>query len=179
MDCHTFHVCDGGPECLPINTGEGLVCVITGRCLGENLQATSQNCELVTWSSQEPIKNYVFGQLVSSIAAELFDYFSAKVATEDLTEVSASVLDKATGSLKKEIMAMISHTFPLCHHLFEETPWAKDLVLSIYIHVIISIYSSRTVYDSLLFKCTKNKKYDHILKQIRESWMSTLTTCDT
>lgn len=162
-----------------MDSGEGLVCMVTGRCLGENMQTSGHHYELVTWSTQEPLKNYVFSQMSSTLAADLFRYFHIQSNTEDLMDVRTAILDTKKGCLKQEIITIINRTFQFCQHLFNDAVWAQDLVKNIYIHVIISIYSSRTVYDSLLFKCTKNKKYDHILKQIRETWMSTLITGDT
>ena len=71
------------------------------------------------------------------------------------------------------------HISLICQHLFQDIPYAYSLVCSMYIHIIISIFSTKTVYGNVLFKCTKNKRFDNLVKQIREIWMSTLTTLNT
>ena len=172
--CNRFHVCNGGNSCLVINTGENMVCVLTGSCIMETVQDTrfcisaSDTCRATT------DHKYVFNNIVLSIMSDIAYFFSSSIS---LKEVSQAIF--IHGNLKPTICALIESTFDICQHLFQDIPYAYSLVCSMYIHIIISIFSTKTVYGNVLFKCTKNKRFDNLVKQIREIWMSTLTTLNT
>ncbi|AAO12371.1 unknown [Porcine lymphotropic herpesvirus 2] len=172
--CDRYHVCDGGSECLPLNTGENLVCIFTGKCIGENIQNINFLSDQGISISTKPYEDHSFENIIESLKRDIQLYFSRS----NLTLIKTKIFD-TSGELKKPIEQVLKSSFKHCKHLFSEITYAYDLVCSMYIHVIISVYSARTVYGNLLFKCTKNKKHDMIVKNIRKAWMSTLITGDT
>lgn len=171
-ECDTYHVCDGGVECIPIDTGENMVCVLTGKCIDDNMAASVTVVDGVFKRLDEHCEKHVYENIILSLKLDIIKFFSSVQNMEDVQKV----IFKSNGELTSDIETLISSTFHFCARLFDDVTWAYDLVCSMYIHIIISVYSSRTVYGNLLFKCTKNKRYDTILKQMREAWMSTLTT---
>ncbi|ARW78094.1 protein UL92 [Common bottlenose dolphin gammaherpesvirus 1 strain Sarasota] len=171
--CHAYHVCDGGRECVAINTGENVVCLLTGRCIEDNTLDIGSLASGTLKRIEQPYEKHVYENIIQSLKVDLRNFFSAG---QSMKEVKMAIFDQASSSLLPEIESLIADTFPMCASLFGEISWAYDVVCSMYIHIIISIYSTRTVYGNLLFKCTKNKRYDIILKRMRERWMSMLTT---
>ncbi|AAO12333.1 hypothetical protein KM546_gp27 [Porcine lymphotropic herpesvirus 3] len=172
--CDKYHVCDGGTECLPLNTGENMVCLFTGKCMAENLQNINFLCDEIKTKCDKTYEDHSFENILESLKQDIQLYFSRS----NLSVIKNKIFD-ASGELKKEIDKVLKLSFQCCQHLFGEISYAYDLVCSIYIHVIISVYATQTVYGNLLFKCTKNKKHDVVVKNIREVWMSTLITGDT
>lgn len=159
---------------MVINTGENMVCVLTGLCVMDNVQELG-GYMIQTYNARE--KGYdpnVYEGIIESIKEDIIKFFSSDYANN--LEINDVIMEE--GHLKSNITQLISQTFKFCFHLFEETNCGYDLICSMYIHIIISIYSKKTVYGHVLFKCTKNKKYDAILKTMREVWMSTLITID-
>lgn len=172
--CGTWHICDGGNECHAVLAGDGLVCALTGSFLGEDYSdgmRTGVVSSVGFLSKEEELDGFTFAGVITAIKQEIIVYFSSSVELKDVTEVV--IMD---GHLAPDISTMIDHTFPLCRHLLEEINCGYEIICSMYVHIIISIYSNKTVYDALLFKCTRNKKLDSILKQMREKWMSIITT---
>nr|WEM32496.1 hypothetical protein [Bovine gammaherpesvirus 4] len=172
-ECEKIHLCDGGKECVMTNTGENMVCLLTGNCIFENLQGIKDYVSNVYVLEQKCDQN-MFLNIIQSIIEDIFKFFTSVCV---LPEIQEALLGEE-GELKPHIIQLIKKTFGLCAHVFGETKCGYDLICSMYIHVIISIYSSKTVYGNLLFKCTKNKKYDSVVKKMREQWMSTLIIGD-
>lgn len=173
--CHAYHICTGGNECPTVGTSDGIVCGLTGICLGENLQSPApplyHQRPLADGSSE--LENFGLNNIIAVIKSDLARYF---ITSEELGEVSSAITEG--GSLTRRVGYLIEVTFPLCKHIIEEINCGYDIVCSMYIHIIISIYSNRTVYDTLLFKCTRSKKLDAVLKRMRERWMSIATTLE-
>ncbi|AAC95557.1 orf 31 [Ateline gammaherpesvirus 3] len=173
VQCKKYHVCDGSKTCVLINTGESLVCMLTGNCIFNNFQ---ESTFLQQDNVKEPMQQFdytLFANILESLKQDLENYF---IKSYGLEEVKNAIMNNC--SLKPEIYNLIRCTFQHCCHIFGEIHYGYDIICSMYIHIIISIYSTKTVYGNLLFKCTKNKKYDYILKRMRETWMSTLITGD-
>lgn len=171
--CNRYHVCTGGSSCLVINTGENMVCVLTGNCIIETMQDTRFCCPQSDINPSRTDRKFMFNNILASVKADIAHFFSDSARWR---EIYAQI--SADGHLNNKVSCLIDSTFEACHHLFGDIPYAYSLVCSMYIHIIISIFSTKTVYGPLLFKCTKNKKYDALVKQIRETWMSTLTMLD-
>ncbi|ABB22248.1 hypothetical protein OvHV-2gp28 [Ovine gammaherpesvirus 2] len=173
--CARYHVCDGGHECAIVTVREGLVCELTGRCVADSVTYGTQgpNSPRGTYTSENHCSNQSFENVVSCVQQDVAFYFSNSA----YEEVKMSVL-AAPCELCHEVSSLIKTTFKHCQDVFRSAQCAYSLICSIYIHVIISVYSSKTVYGNLIFKCTKNKKFDSVAKSIRQAWMSTLTTGD-
>lgn len=172
--CGRWHICDGGDECRVVIMGDGLVCALTGSFLGEDYREgarTGGGSLTACLAREEELDSFTFAGVVTSIKAELVVYFTLSAELKDVTRLVVIQDQLAPG-----VSAMIDHTFPLCRHLLEEINCGYQIICSMYVHIIISIYANKTVYDALLFKCTRNKKLDAILKQMRERWMSIITT---
>lgn len=174
--CKRYHICDGSDGCSLVDTGEGVVCAYTGNCVYE------QSMKDVTTSICNPKvienKDSTLQNTFNAIVCRLYYYFSEVLKIEKIT----STIFDSDKNFRSEILDLIFATFPHCHHIFNENDndTAIQLVTSMYIHLIISIYANRTVYGNMLFKSTKNKKYDTVLKQMREVWMSMqVTSCYT
>nr|QRE02512.1 hypothetical protein [Otarine gammaherpesvirus 4] len=174
-ECGAYHVCDGGAQCKLVDTGESVVCILTGSCVGDTGHGTSSviTCgDAATIMNTESYERQAFDNIIRALQVDIGHFFST---ASDMDDVQSAVLDGTGGCLKPTIADLIAATFHLCYHLFDEAACAYDIVCSMYIHIIISVYSTRTVYGSLLFKCTKNKRYDAILKRMRQQWMHMLT----
>lgn len=171
--CDRYHVCDGGIECAPICAGEDLLCSLTGSAVGDNIQDGVFRPSQPDRDSEVPTAA-TLGAIIACVQADIASFFARR---PDLADVARVVLDH-NGSLQPSVSYGIERTFEHCRRLLETTNAGYDLICSMYAHVIISIYSERTVYGSLLFKCTKNKRCDPVVKRIREEWMSTLITGD-
>lgn len=170
--CGRYHICDGGGECPPVNMGDTIVCELTGAALDGNFQqAFIPSCSLEN-SFRDNEENFAYMNIVCSLKSDIVKYF---VSTSALDSVAEEILENE-GKLYPRIESLIDSTLPLCRHILEEINCGYDIICSMYIHIIISIYSNRTIYDALLFKCTKNKKLDVVLKRVREAWMSTMLT---
>ncbi|AIA62067.1 orf31 [Alcelaphine gammaherpesvirus 2] len=175
-ECQSYHVCDGGEDCCLINMGEGLVCELTGRCAVDSV-SFGNPCPTspVNYSSgHTPCPNQFLDSVVHCVQRDVGLYFSSS----SYQEVKDKILI-CPGELRDEVANLIKITFNHCQHIFQSAQCAYSLICSIYIHVIISVYSSKTIYGNLIFKCTKNKKFDSVAKSIRQAWMSILTTGDT
>lgn len=174
--CRKYHVCDGYGECLPVNMGDGLVCVLTGRCVAENIsfQHIAFAQPPMLQGAKLMYEDQSFEAIIGNVQEDVLAYFEKSAHSE----IKDQILD-GPGKLKQEVLDLIKKTFSYCYYIFSSVSYAYSLVCSIYIHVIISVYSSKTVYGNLIFKCTKNKKFDAVVKSIRQTWMSTLTTGDT
>ncbi|AJG42955.1 hypothetical protein KM481_gp25 [Harp seal herpesvirus] len=172
--CHNYHTCDGGDECIVINTGENLVCMLTGSCIFNEIH-DFKNIIVKTHKvlDKKPDECTLHGVL-QSIKSDLVSFFCN--ANNNLDEVRAIILDDS--QLKPNIEKLINITFVEAQQLFYTCEYGYDIICSMYIQIIISIYSTKTVYDNLLFKCMRNKKYDAVLKKMRELWMCTLLTGD-
>nr|BEG23101.1 homolog of EHV2 ORF31 protein UL92 [Macronycteris gammaherpesvirus 1] len=174
QNCEHYHVCDGGDECIVINTGESMVCLLTGNCISENVQEFTNLMVKVLNSPQSKYEEYCYQGLTERVKKDLFAFFNRN--NENIAEIKEVILNQ--NSLKPEISKLVDATLGVCSHLFGKDGYGYDLICSMYIQIIISIYSTKTVYNSLLFKCTRNKRYDCVLKRMRELWMSTSVTGD-
>ncbi|AAK38229.1 ORF21 [callitrichine gammaherpesvirus 3] len=171
--CQTYHVCDGSSECHLIETHDGVVCAMTGRDVGPDLKPvvrpwTCARCEAENQSTWDPEE---IQTLLLNITNHLYAYFRKDNV---IPGVQAALFDD-DGVLRPHIPALISFVFPYCLPLMKSTDSVR-LIVSLYIHVIIAIYSRRTIYGCMLFKSMRNKKTDLVAKRMREAWMSTLTT---
>lgn len=172
--CSRFHVCDGGYECCLLDTRENFVCILTGKCVPDpvlkhvfSVEGENKNKE---HNARSSLKN-----TFNSIVGNLYYYFSEVL---QIDQVSSAIFDGEKNFLPK-ILDLLFLTFPCCHHLFQDNSAGDTtvrLVTSMYIHLIISMYANQTVYGSRLFKSTKNKKHDTVLKRMREVWMSMQAT---
>nr|QAM89320.1 BDLF4 [human gammaherpesvirus 4] len=175
--CGEYHVCDGSSECTLIETHEGVVCALTGNYMGPHFQPALRPWTEIRQDTQDQRDKWEPEQvqgLVQTVVNHLYHYF---LNENVISGVSEALFDQ-DGALRPHIPALVSFVFPCCLMLFRGASSEKvvDVVLSLYIHVIISIYSQKTVYGALLFKSTRNKRYDAVAKRMRELWMSTLTT---
>lgn len=171
--CEDYHVCNGGRDCLMLNTGENMVCLLTGASILDNFQ---DSAFIPAQSLRVPEPTTDLGavqNIIFNIQSDMARYFSQG---EGLADVKEAIIDN--GDLKPRVAHIIERTFLHCQNLLEEVDYGYDLICSMYTHIIISIYSTKTVYGPLLFKCTKNKRYDGVVKRIRQEWMSMLTTGD-
>lgn len=175
-ECKTYHVCDGGEDCYLVNMGEGLVCELTGRCAVNSVSFGNPRpmSPVIYPHHNTPGPNQFLDSVVQCVQRDVAIYLSSS----SYEEVKDKVL-LCQGELREEVADLIKTTFNHCQNIFQSAQCAYSLICSIYIHVIISVYSSKTVYGNLIFKCTKNKKFDSVAKSIRQAWMSILTTGDT
>lgn len=173
-DCDNYHICDGGDECIVINTGESMVCFLTGNCVSDNVQDFGSLLVKAPKPLENTCEEYTYHGIAESIKKDIYMFFNRD--NNNLVEIKNAILNDTF--LKPEISKLIEVTLSISIHLFGKNSYGYDLICSMYIQIIISIYSTKTVYNNLLFKCTKNKRYDSILKRIRELWMSTLATGD-
>lgn len=172
-ECEQYHICEGKESCVLINAGETTVCLLTGVQVCENFQEgvyCSQNTDPNTEALNIPSS---FHHVITSLQGDIAKFFSQH---PNLSEIQATILE--SGVLHPNIKDCIEKTFKELYRSFEEVPCTYNVICSMYIHVIILIYASKTVYGSVLFKCTKNKKYDCIVKQLRQAWMHMLRTGD-
>lgn len=157
-----------------ITVGDGLVCALTGSFLGQDYRDVARTGVVGSTrflAREEELDSFTFAGVVTAIKAELVVYFTSSAELKDVTQTVVT-----DGQLAPDVSTMIDYTFSLCRHLLEEINCGYQIICSMYVHIIISIYANKTVYDALLFKCTRNKKLDAILKQMRERWMSIITT---
>lgn len=173
--CGRYHICDGGTDCLVLNTGENMVCVLTCNCVSGNIQGVENYLQKTFTALQQNYDSAAYDGLLLSIHSDIVSFFT-RASNKDLVDIAGKIIEH--GDLKYKLKDLVNSTFVYCHKIFEENSCGYDLICSIYINIIISIFSTKTVYGSLLFKCTKNKKYDSIVKTMREIWMSTLITGD-
>nr|WIM51689.1 MAG: hypothetical protein ADFBMEEK_00055 [Peromyscus leucopus gammaherpesvirus] len=169
VSCERYHVCDGQTDCVLVDTGDNIVCKLTGKCTLDNMPEgrevlTDQFMEL----SDDWLDGSRFCSLLESLKRDLYSYFKE---TDGSIEVSKHIIESR--GLSQVVQDIIKETLKTCQSLFKEPDgYEYELLKSIYVHVIISIYSGHTIYNPSLFKCTKNKKYDSIAKHIRTIWMS-------
>ncbi|ALE14743.1 ORF31 [Felid gammaherpesvirus 1] len=171
--CNHYHICDGGDECVVINTGESLVCMLTGSCLTNEIQDYKNLVVRAHKALEKKPDGYTLQCVLQAVKRDIVNFFSN--AESVLNEVKNVILLN-NETLTHDIEKLIDLTYSETHQLFSTCEYGYNIICSMYIQIIISIYSSKTIYNNLLFKCTKNKKYDTILKRMRELWMSTLTT---
>lgn len=167
--CEKYHVCDGGSECVLVDTGDNIVCKLTGKCTLDNIP---EGKHVFTEHYTEQIDGWIDGRrfcsMFESLKRDLYSYFKD---VDKNVDISRHII--GDGCLNPVVQDIIKETLKTCQNLFKEPDgYEYDLLKSIYVHVIISIYSGHTIYNPSLFKCTKNKKYDSIAKQIRTIWMS-------
>lgn len=172
--CVTYHVCDGGDTCSLIDTGETYVCTYTGNCTDvpaiKYVTIDNSMCKNSDENTAVHLQN-----TLNTIICNLYYYFTEVVQIEKIT----SAIFDSDKNFQPCILDLIFASFQCCHALFNNAECNDSvikLVTSMYVHLIISVYANQTVYGSKLFKSTKNKKHDVILKQMREAWMSTLVT---
>ncbi|BBB06480.1 hypothetical protein [Rhinolophus gammaherpesvirus 1] len=171
-DCEHYHICDGGDDCIFINTGESIVCFLTGNCVSDNVQEFSSLLVKAHKPLDSTCEDYTYYGIAGCIKRDIFVFFNRD--NSNLKEIRDAVSDET--ALKPDISRLVDITLKVTIHLFGKNGYGYDLICSMYVQIIISIYSTRTVYNNLLFKSTRNKRYDTILKRIRELWMSTLAT---
>ncbi|AJE29673.1 ORF31 [macacine gammaherpesvirus 12] len=173
LDCKRYHVCDGGRDCVIVYTRENLVCDLTGSCVLDNVQdvcAYGPSERRAPESFTDPAVSHSARE---SLKGDILRYFETVGAK---SEAYSTVVKN--GQLNGIVGGLIDATFNECLPVMSDGECGRDLAASIYVHIIISIYSTKTVYDNLLFKCTRNKKYDHIVKNIRARWMRMVSTGD-
>ncbi|UTM04653.1 protein UL92 [Equid gammaherpesvirus 2] len=173
--CENYHVCDGGDECIVVNTGDNMVCFLTGNCVADNIQDFCDLNIAVKKKEMEcaPTDDYnTFLGIAEAIKKDIFTFFNREDGK--LAEIREAILTE--GGLRPEIGRLIEVTLRVSIHIFSKSDHGYDVICSMYVQIIISIYSTKTVYNGLLFKCTKNKRYDSVLKKMRELWMSTSAT---
>lgn len=164
--CGRFHICDGAHDCVLIQTLDGMICDLSGSYVMENLQGpfTGLTHENESTSTKED-----FHTTINEIYKYIEDFFSN---TPGLEEVSTQILTQ-DGTVQETIAKYIATTFQFCAHFLKEISYGFSLVCSMYTQILISIFATKTVYDPLLFKCTRNKKHDQVLKRVRAAWIST------
>lgn len=190
-----------------LNAGDNIICTLTGLHVTENFQEPTftghHHNGPFSDSETDDHANYIFQNAISSLQLDLIVYFSRVAGLDEIREAIfqkpqvgeenvypdisqdgtplqfRSLVGPTVPVLSSTIRDIIARTFSLCSHLLSDPDHGYRVICSIYIHIIISIYSSKTVYDALLFKSTKNKKLDGVLKRVREEWMRILTTGDT
>ncbi|AIU39556.1 protein UL92 [Equid gammaherpesvirus 5] len=174
-ECENYHVCDGGDDCIVVNTGDNMVCFLTGNCVADNIQ---EFCNLSVAVKKKDLEcaptddvNTFMG-IAEAIKRDIFAFFNRENCK--LAEIRAAILTEE--GLRPEIGRLIEVTLRVSIHIFSKSEHGYDVICSMYVQIIISIYSTKTVYNGLLFKCTKNKRYDSVLKKMRELWMSTSAT---
>nr|WAH70937.1 protein 31 [Eptesicus fuscus gammaherpesvirus] len=196
-ECERYHVCDGEGACHLVETRESLVCALTGRCMPSRApDLGARGGARAPFFFHKGALDYggpdghALDGVLGAVQADMARYFST-AESPDMEDVRAAVLLSPAGgdvrekgaqnghaqpTLRPEVEALIRDTFPLCRHVFAEASRGYDIICSMYVHIIISVYATKTVYGNLLFKCTKNKKYNAVVKRMREAWMSTLIT---
>lgn len=158
--------------------GDHLICELSGAFLEDNFQPQAPPRAEGRGGvvGVEDDENFAYSNLTYSLKTDLARYFSACRVLDDAA--TARIVIRGRECLQPRIAALIDRTLSHCRHLFEEINCGYDIICSMYIHLLISVYSNRTVYDALLFKCTKNKRLDTILKRMRQTWMSIMLTSE-
>lgn len=169
--CEKYHICDGGQACMLVNTGETTVCLLTGVQTYENMQPAIRALTTPLTTSESCNAPTCFDHIVTSLQNDIALFFNQQ---SNLKDLHAIILENS--QLNVTVKQLIKNTFMEFYMAFESLLCNYDIICSMYIHVIILIYSSKTVYGNLLFKCTKNKKFDFIVKRLRQSWMHMLKT---
>ncbi|QDQ69239.1 UL92 [Colobine gammaherpesvirus 1] len=172
--CYDYHVCDGGKECVLVNTSENVICDLTGNCVSDNFQEVQRSGPSRSRILEAPTDVSAYHAVLACLKRDIVSYLRSWPDTGDVVEQIARD-DRVTDDISR----IIDDTFFDCLPVLGEARGGYALICSMYLHVIISIYSTKTVYNSMLFKCTKNKKYDCIAKRVRTQWMRTLSTRDT
>ncbi|AMA67386.1 protein UL92 [Vespertilionid gammaherpesvirus 1] len=172
--CDHYHVCEGGDECIVINTGENIVCLLTGNCVSDDIEQITTIMAKTHQGLEKTYDECTYHGIAEAIKKDIKVFFNRE--NNGFEEIKKSILEN--GELKHDVDKLIDVTLNVSIHLFRKHEYGYDLICSMYIQIIISIYSTKTVYNSLLFKCTRNKRYDSVLKKMRELWMSTLVTGD-
>ncbi|ADW24372.1 hypothetical protein RHVP.31 [Cricetid gammaherpesvirus 2] len=165
MDCSNYHICNGGKDCDPLISSEGVVCAKTGKFIRLDMKfSTIYNKEVADHHGQDQQ-----AENEATLNSLYEDIVNILLQVDDIEEVKTAVIcDK---ELAKSVKQQIASTFSECVQVIRENEQGYSIVCSMYVHVIISMYATKTIYGNLLFKCTRNKKHDAIAKKIREKWM--------
>ncbi|AGY30713.1 ORF30 [Retroperitoneal fibromatosis-associated herpesvirus] len=169
--CREYHVCDGGSACVLVNTPENVICDLTGNCVADNLQETQRSGPSRIRGADMPPDTAAYHAVLACLKRDIVSNLRSWTDTWDVAEQIA--LEDGVSDV---ISGIIDDTFFDCLPVLAEARGGYALLCSMYLHVIVSIYSTKTVYNSMLFKCTKNKKYDCIAKRVRARWMHMLST---
>lgn len=172
--CLAYHVCDGGTECVLLHTPESVICELTGNCMLGNIQEGLFLGPVPYRTLDNQVDRDAYHGMLACLKRDIVRYL------QTWPDTTVIVQEIALGDgVTDTISAIIDETFGECLPVLGEAQGGYALVCSMYLHVIVSIYSTKTVYNSMLFKCTKNKKYDCIAKRVRTKWMRMLSTKDT
>lgn len=165
--CDKYHLCSGSMNCVPVVDKEGLVCEITGKCIQSNVK------DIETVVLDEPTNKYVqFMEsefILQSIYSDIVEIINK---LDDISEIIPEIV--INNELNLPIKKNIASTLHLCMYIIHAGSTGYSTVCSMYVHIIMSIYAKKTIYGHMLFKCTRNKKYDATAKKIREKWMCTI-----
>lgn len=162
--CGKYHLCSGTSQCIPIVAKEGLICDITGKYIQSNVKETDT---MVTNESVEKCTQVLESEC--TLHALYSDILEIINKLDDISEIRPDLVygGELNPIIKQNIAATLSH----CVSIIQGTSSGYSIVCSMYVHIIMSIYAKKTIYGHMLFKCTRNKKYDAIAKKIREKWM--------
>ncbi|AAB66400.1 hypothetical protein [Murine herpesvirus strain 4556] len=164
LNCDDYHLCNGSLNCDPLVDREGIVCTVTGKYIQCNVRespmcgAACLDVDIHPEDNTDCILRALFGDIVDIINK-----------LDDIAEIKDKIL--AGDSLNEHIKKKIECTFPMCANIINCNSQGYSILCSMFVHIIMSIYANKTIYGHMLFKCTRNKKYDTIAKKIREKWM--------